>query len=40
MKSVGDEHGTEDVQMGSLGSDFSNHIDRNMWAEDKDNLEV
>ncbi len=40
MKSVGDKNGTEDVQMGRLGSEFSDHIDRNMWAEDKDNLEV
>ena len=31
----------EDVQMGNIGSDLPNHIDRNMWAgEDQDNVEV
>ena len=41
VKSVDDENETEDVQIGSLGSDLPNHIDRKMWAEeDKDNLEV
>ena len=41
VKSVDDENETEDVQIGSLGSDLPNHIDRKMWTEeDKDNLEV
>ena len=41
VKSVDDEKETEDVQIGNLGSDLPNHIDRKMWTEeDKDNLEV
>ena len=40
MKFVDEEKETEDVQIGSLGSDLPSHIDRKMWAEDKDNLEV
>ena len=40
VKSVGDENRIEDLQMGRLGSDLYDHIDRNMWAEDKDNIQV
>ena len=40
VKSVDNEKESEDVQIGSLGSDAPSHIDRKMWAEDEDNLEV
>lgn len=40
VQSIGDENGTDNLQMGRLGSDFCDHIDRNMWAENKDNGQV
>lgn len=36
-----EEENSEDVQMGEVGSEQPNQIDRNMWAgEDQDNKEV